>query len=112
MIIGSLSENKEIEKRISITPEIVKKYLSNGFEVLIDKGFGEHLGFSDDLFKNAGCKVVRPLADELYSGMKSMLSSSNSLKETGKNFQSLILQKYTWKKTAEKYLNIADSICQ
>ena len=57
MIIGSLSENKEIEKRISITPEIVKKYLSNGFEVLIDKGFGEHLGFSDDLFKNAGCKV-------------------------------------------------------
>ena len=26
MIIGSVSENKEIEKRISITPEIAKKY--------------------------------------------------------------------------------------
>ena len=65
-----------------------------------------------DEVENAGCKVVRPLAEELYSGMQSMLSSSNSLKETGKNFQSLILQKYTWKKTAEKYLNIADSICQ
>ena len=57
MIIGSISENKEIEKRISLTPEIAKKYISNGFEVLIDKGLGEHLGFSDDLFKNAGCKV-------------------------------------------------------
>mgnify|MGYP003331463708 CR=1 FL=1 len=28
MIIGSLSENKEIEKRISITPEMAKKYIS------------------------------------------------------------------------------------
>ena len=57
MIIGSISENKEIEKRISLTPEIAKKYISNGFEVLIDKGLGEHLGFSDDQFKNEGCKV-------------------------------------------------------
>ena len=61
---------------------------------------------------NAGCKVVRPLADELYSGMQSMLSSSNSLEVVGKNLRSLILQKYTWKKTAEKYLSISDSICQ
>ena len=30
---------------------------SNLIPVLLDKGFGEHLGFSDDLFKNAGCKV-------------------------------------------------------
>ena len=26
MIIGSISENKDLEKRISITPEIAKKY--------------------------------------------------------------------------------------
>ena len=35
MIIGSVSENKEIEKRISITPDLAKKYISNGFEILI-----------------------------------------------------------------------------
>ena len=51
-----------------------------------------------DEVKNVGCKIVQPLPDELYSGMQSMLSSSNSLKEAGKNFQSLILQKYTWKR--------------
>ena len=30
MIIGSISENKSLEKRISITPEISKKYITNG----------------------------------------------------------------------------------
>ena len=61
--------------------------------------------------KNVGCKIVQPLPEELYSGMHSMLSSSNALETVGKNLRSLILQKYTWKKTAEKYLSIADSIC-
>jgi NAD(P) transhydrogenase subunit alpha len=33
MRIVSISENKNIEKRIAITPEIAKKYISLGFEV-------------------------------------------------------------------------------
>ena len=57
MIIGSISENKEIEKRISITPEIAKKYISNGFEILLEKDFGVHLGISDDKFLKEGCKI-------------------------------------------------------
>ena len=57
MIIGSLSENKELEKRISITPEIAKKYISNGFEVLIEKGLGEHLGIKDNDFLKENCKI-------------------------------------------------------
>ena len=32
MRIGSILENQNIEKRIAITPEIVKKYISLGFE--------------------------------------------------------------------------------
>mgnify|MGYP001173294618 FL=1 len=57
MIIGSISENKELEKRISITPEIAKKYISNGFEVLIEKGLGEHLGIKDNDFLKENCKI-------------------------------------------------------
>ena len=48
MKIASLQENKKIEKRIAITPEITKKYVSNGFEVFLSKNYGQHLGFSDD----------------------------------------------------------------
>ena len=57
MIIGSISENKEIEKRISITPDLIKKYISNGFEVLVESGFGSHIGISDDKFVKEGCKI-------------------------------------------------------
>ena len=47
MIIGSISENKNLEKRISITPEISKKYISNGFKVKIEKGIGDHIGIKN-----------------------------------------------------------------
>mgnify|MGYP001273334717 CR=1 FL=1 len=57
MIIGSISENKEVEKRISITPDLVKKYISNGFEVLIETDLGSHIGISDDEFVKEGCKI-------------------------------------------------------
>ena len=33
MKIGSILENQQIEKRIAITPEIVKKYISLGFKI-------------------------------------------------------------------------------
>ena len=35
MKIGSILENQNIEKRIAITPDIIKKYISIGFEVNI-----------------------------------------------------------------------------
>ena len=57
MIIGSISENREIEKRIAITPEIAKKYISNGFNVLIESNFGKHLGIMDEKFEKEGCKI-------------------------------------------------------
>ena len=57
MIIGSISENKDLEKRISITPDIVKKYVSNGFEILIENNYGQHLGISDEEFTKEGCKI-------------------------------------------------------
>ena len=57
MIIGSISENKNIEKRISLVPEIIKKYISNGFEVILEEGIGSHIGFHDNMFKELGCKL-------------------------------------------------------
>ena len=37
MKIASISENQKIEKRIAITPEIAKKYISLGFQVSLLK---------------------------------------------------------------------------
>jgi H+-translocating NAD(P) transhydrogenase subunit alpha len=54
MRIVSLIENQKIEKRIAITPEIAKKYISLGFEVSISKNYAEHLGINDDKFSELG----------------------------------------------------------
>ena len=57
MIIVSVSENRNLEKRISITPEISKKYINLGFEVHLIEKYGEHLGFKDDEYKAQGVKI-------------------------------------------------------
>ncbi len=58
MIIGSISENESIEKRISITPEISKKYINLGFEIQLTKGYGKHLGFTQSDFEDVGVKMI------------------------------------------------------
>ena len=57
MKIVSVLENQKIEKRITITPDIAKKYISLGFEVLLSKNYGVHIGISDEVYKNAGVKI-------------------------------------------------------
>ena len=47
-----------VEKRISITPDFLKKYIDNGLQVSIEKSMGEHLGFLDDNFKELGAEIV------------------------------------------------------
>ena len=59
MIIGSISENKKTEKRISITPDIAKKYIASGFQILLETDYGSHLGISNDEFLKEGCKIEK-----------------------------------------------------
>ena len=56
MKIGSLSENHSVEKRVAITPEIVKKYLSLGFEILLEENYASHLGIEDKKYSELGVK--------------------------------------------------------
>ena len=58
MKIGSVNENKNLEKRISITPEIAKKYISLGFEVQLIENYGKHLGFEAKEYKELGVKFI------------------------------------------------------
>ena len=58
MNLTSISENKDKEKRIAITPEIAKKYISLGFNLSLPNNYGSHLGFSDDEYKNLGVNFL------------------------------------------------------
>ena len=59
MKIGSVLENQKIEKRIAITPDIVKKYISLGFEILLCENYACHIGISDDEYKKLGVKFSK-----------------------------------------------------
>ncbi len=59
MRIISVSEDKKIEKRIAVTPDVAKKYVNLGFELSLPENYGAHLGFDDDSFKNAGARIIK-----------------------------------------------------
>ena len=59
MKIASVLENQKIEKRIAITPEIAKKYISLDFEVYLPENYGSHLGIKDEDYKESGASILK-----------------------------------------------------
>ena len=58
MKIASILENQKIEKRIAITPEIAKKYISLGLEVVLSENYGTHLGIKDEEYNELGVSIL------------------------------------------------------
>ena len=67
-IIGSVKEDFATEKRISITPETTKKFTDLKFSVFLEKNYAEHLGITDEEYKNKGAN--------LYDSAKEVLEKS------------------------------------
>ncbi|MFA7351625.1 MAG: Re/Si-specific NAD(P)(+) transhydrogenase subunit alpha [Methylotenera sp.] len=64
MKIGIPTEIKGEERRVAATPETVKKMVSLGLQVVIQKGAGERANISDEAYQAAGAKLV--LAQEVF----------------------------------------------
>ena len=56
-IIGSVKEDLASEKRVSITPETVKKLVDLNFSVVLEKKYGEHLGIADEEYAKKGVSL-------------------------------------------------------
>jgi len=100
MIIGSNLENQEIEKRIAITPEIIKKYISLGFEINLIHNYGAHIGFQDSNYEKLGAKII---FDE-----KDLINNSNiiiQIRLPNDNHLSLIKENQTIISSLDIHLN-------
>ena len=75
MKVGSILENQSLEKRVAVTPEIIKKYISLGFEITISKNYATHLGINDKEFLDLGANISD---DE-----KEIISNSDLLIQVG-----------------------------
>ena len=68
MKIVSISENIELEKRIAVTPEVSKKYIGLGFEVLLSENYGHHLGIKNEKYSELGVKFLKDDKEIINSG--------------------------------------------
>ena len=84
MRIGSVLENQNVEKRVAITPDIVKKYISCGFEVYLSENYASHLGIDDKEYSNLGVKFS--------NDVKEILTNSDLIVQLGILSDDKILQ--------------------
>ncbi len=63
MRLVSILEDHKIEKRIAVTPETAKKFISLGIKVTLQEGYGNHLGFLDNNYKDLGVEIVKEEKD-------------------------------------------------
>ena len=64
--IGIPKETDFGETRISLAPISVRTLVERGSEVFVEKGAGLKAGFPDDLYEDAGAKIL-PSAEKLYA---------------------------------------------
>jgi len=67
MKIGSISENRQEDKRVAITPDIIKKYKSLGFEINLAENYASHLGIKDEEYKSQGVNILKTDEEVLLS---------------------------------------------
>ncbi len=58
MRIGTVTERKDGEERVGLTPEAVATLRHRGHEVLVERGAGEGSSFSDASYAGAGASIV------------------------------------------------------
>ena len=86
MIVGSISENINTEKRVAITPDIIKKYKSLGLEVNLSKNYALHLGITDKEYEDQGARIINNY-EELISNSNIIVQMSLPDDENIKKFK-------------------------
>jgi NAD(P) transhydrogenase subunit alpha len=69
MIVGSIKEDINIEKRISITPETAKNISALGLSVYLEKNYALHLGIEDKQYEEYDVKF--------YNSSKEVINNSS-----------------------------------
>ena len=112
MKIGSILENQKIEKRIAITPEIAKKYISLGFDVQLSKDYGTHLGIIDEEYKKLGVNFSSEDNEILNSNIVDVIKTNRGGKTTyhgpGQRVVYFMLNLNNKKKDIRKFITIIE----
>jgi len=67
LTIAIAKETTEYEKRVAATPETVKKLISLGASITVEKGAGEASSYADKLYQDAGATIAASRAEAVAS---------------------------------------------
>ncbi len=79
MVVGLLKEIKPNENRVALLPVGVEILNARGHKVLVEKNAGLASGFSDELYKKAGAKII-PTAAEIYHSADMIMKVKEPIK--------------------------------
>lgn len=65
MKLAAIKETASHEARVAITPDMAKRYVQDGYRVLIENGAGQAAGFPDQAYQQAGATLVASAQDAL-----------------------------------------------
>lgn len=68
MKISIPKERRPHERRVAATPDVVKRLVGQGFEVVVESGAGEGAAFPDEAFRAAGATIAPDAAAALGAG--------------------------------------------
>ncbi|OJF68230.1 alanine dehydrogenase [Alteromonas sp. V450] len=66
MLVGVPKEIKNHEYRVGLTPAAVKEFVSHGHRVLVETKAGEAIGFTDEMYVEAGASIA-PSAEQVFA---------------------------------------------
>lgn len=58
MILGVPKELKESERRVALTPDVVKSLIASGYQVMVEAEAGEKSFYTNEQYKTAGAEIV------------------------------------------------------
>ncbi len=91
MRVAIIKEMEKYEKRVSASPETVKKLISIGFSVDVEEGAGENSFFSDQDYINAGANIVKDVKTLVSSA--DIVFKVNTVHKDGKGGDNLEIYK-------------------
>ena len=65
MIVASIKEDINLEKRISVTPETAKNLIALGLSINLEKNYAVHLGIEDKEYQNQGVKFFNTSSETI-----------------------------------------------
>ena len=65
MIVASIKEDVNLEKRVSVTPETAKNLIALGLSINLEKNYAVHLGIDDKDYENQGVKFFNSSSEAI-----------------------------------------------